>query len=138
MSFLLDTNVISEVRKPNGDRSVKAWLASVAADDLYLSVLAVGEIRCGVERLRRRDPGQTAVYETWLDGLQRDYGDRIIPITDDVADEWGRMNALGALPTIDGLMAATAKARDLTFVTRNTADVVRSGVRLLNPFRSPR
>ncbi len=83
MSFLLDTNVISEVRKPNGDRSVKAWLASVAADDLYLSVLAVGEIRCGVERLRRRDPGQTAVYETWLDGLQRDYGDRIIPITDD-------------------------------------------------------
>ena len=136
MSFLLDTNVISEARKPSGNANVKAWLASVPANSLYLSVLVVGEVRRGIERLRRRDPPQAAVYETWLARLQRDYTDRIIPITADIAEEWGRLNVPDPVPTVDRLMAATSRVRGLTFVTRNTADLVRTGVRLLNPFES--
>jgi len=134
VSFLLDTNVLSEARKPGGDPNVRAWIASVSGSELYLSVLVVGEIRQGIERLRRRDPAQAAVYETWLARLRRDYADRIIPITGDIAEEWGRLNVPDPIPTIDGLMAATARVLDLTFVTRNTADVAQTGVRVLNPF----
>jgi predicted nucleic acid-binding protein len=134
VSFLLDTNVMSEVRKPDGDPNVRTWFASVSAEDLYLSVLVVGEIRQGVERLRRRDAPRADTYEAWLDRLQRDYADRIVPITEEIAQEWGRLNVPDALPVIDGLMAATAKVRGMTFVTRNTADIARTGVRLLNPF----
>ncbi len=134
MSFLLDTNVISEARKRRGNPHVKTWMASVRGADLFLSVLIVGEIRQGIERLRRRDPAQAAVYEDWLAGLHRDYASRILPITADIAEEWGRMNVPDPVATIDGLLAATAKARGLTLVTRNTADLVRTGVPLLNPF----
>lgn len=111
-------------------------MASVDGMELYLSVLVVGEIRQGVERLGQRDPAQAEVYEIWLERLRRDYADRIIPITTEIADEWGRMNVPGPIPVIDGLMAATAKVQRLTFVTRNTAHVTRTGVRLLNPFES--
>ncbi|TAK31348.1 MAG: type II toxin-antitoxin system VapC family toxin [Chloroflexota bacterium] len=134
MSFLLDTNVISEARKPNGNPNVRAWLASVKGVDLYLSVLVVGEIRHGIERLRRRDPAQATIYETWLAKLRQDYADRIVPITREIAEEWGRMNVPDRVPVIDGLMAATARVQGLTFVTRNTGDLLRTGVRLLNPF----
>ena len=134
VSFLLDTNVISEARRPRGDANVKAWLASVPADNLYLSVLVVGEIRGGRERLRRRDPVQADAYEGWLATLRRDYADRLLPVTAEVADEWGRMNVSDPVPVVDGLMAATAKVKCLTLVTRNTADIERSGVRILNPF----
>jgi predicted nucleic acid-binding protein len=134
MSFLLDTNIVSEARRPRGDPNVKAWLASVSADDLYLSVLVVGEVKRGVERLRRRDPAQAAVFEAWLARLRRDYANRLIPITVQVAEEWGRMNVPIPIPTIDGLMAATAKVHGLTFMTRNTADLLPTGVPLLNPF----
>src|SRR5262249_27084667 len=73
--FLLDTNVLSEARKPDGNPHVRAWLATVRGDELYLSVLVLGEIRQGVERLRRRDPRQAGVYEAWLATLRRDYAD---------------------------------------------------------------
>ncbi len=134
MSFLLDTNVISEARKPAGDANVRAWLASVPGTELYLSVLVIGEIRQGIERLRRRNPPQAAVYETWLAALHANYADRIIPITREIVEEWGRMNVPDPVSTIDGLMAATAKVRGWTFVSRNTADLVRTGARLLDPF----
>ncbi len=133
MSFLLDTNIVSEARKPAGDVNVKAWMASVSGSDVYLS-LVVGEIRQGIERLRRRDAAQAAVYEQWLATLRRDYVDRIIPITADIAEEWGRLNVPDPPPAIDGLMAATAKVMGLTLVTRNIADVARTGAALLNPF----
>ena len=135
MTFLVDTNVISEARKPNGHPNVRAWFGSVRGIDLYLSVLVIGEIRQGIERLRRRDASQADVYEAWLAMLRRDYADRILPITGEVAEEWGRINVPDPVPAIDGLLAATAKVHGLTLVTRNTTDIARTGVRLLNPFQ---
>lgn len=136
MAYLLDTNVISEVRKRQQDPGVLAWFSGVQGQDLYISVLAVGEIRQGVDRLRRRDPVQARVHEDWLSVLIRDYDDRILPITIGVAEEWGRMNVPDPLPAVDGLMAATARVAGLTFVTRNTGGLERAGVELLNPFAS--
>ena len=134
MAFLLDTNVVSEIRKPRPDSSVQAWLASVPEADLYLSVLVVGEIRQGVERLRRRDRARVAPYEAWLSGLVHRFADRLVPVTAEVCEEWGRLNVPDPLPVVDGLMAATARVRGWTFVTRNVADLARTDVRLLNPF----
>jgi toxin FitB len=134
VGFLLDTNVLSEVRRKRPDPNVQAWLAAVPEAELYVSVLVVGEIRQGIERLRRRDRSQALVFETWLSALVRGYADRIVPVTAEVAEEWGRMNVPDPLPVIDGLMAATAKLRGWTFVTRNVADLTDRGVRLLNPF----
>lgn len=136
MPFLLDTNVISEVRKRRPDSGVEAWFSGTRSGELFLSVLVVGEIRQGVERLRRRDPVQAEPYDAWLAVLVRDFGDRILPVTTEVAEEWGRMNVPDPLPAIDGLMAATARISGLTFVTRNTGALRRTGVDLLNPFAS--
>ncbi len=139
MSFVLDTNVVSEARKGSrADTGVMRWLSLVVAEDLYLSVLVIGEIRQGIEGLRRRDPIQADHLEVWLSGLRRRYADRILPIDLEIAEEWGRMNAPDPISSRDGLMAATAKVRGMTFVTRNTADVARTGVRLLNPFEADR
>jgi predicted nucleic acid-binding protein len=134
VSFLLDTDVVSEARKRSPDSNVRAWLASVPEPDLYLSVLVVGEIRQGIERLRRGDPAQAAPYETWLSALVHGFADRLVPVTAEVCEEWGRLNVPDPLPVIDGLMAATAKVRGWTFVTRNVADLARTDVRLLDPF----
>ena len=134
MTFLLDANVVSEARRPSGSPRVKAWLEARTPDELYVSVLLVGEVRGGIERLRRRNAAQATVYEGWLSGLQRDFAERIVPITAEVAEEWGRLNVPDALPVIDGLMAAAARVRGLTPVTRNIAGVSRTGVRTLKPF----
>lgn len=135
MSFVLDTNVVSEARKGSrADAGVMRWLSSTAAADLYVSVLVIGEIRRGIEGLRGRDPTQAGHLETWLSGLRRLYADRILPVDLETAEEWGRMNAPAPISSRDGLMAATAKVRGMVFVTRNTADVERTGVELLDPF----
>ena len=137
MSFLLDTNVVSEPRKGRrADANVMRWFSSVGTEELYIGVLVVGEIRQGIEGLRRRDPLQASHLESWLVGLRRGYADRILPVDLDAAEEWGRMNVPDPISTRYGLMAATAKVRNMTFVTRNTADVARTGVRLFNPFDS--
>jgi predicted nucleic acid-binding protein len=134
VGFLLDTNVISEARRKRPDANVEAWLTTAPEAELYVSVLVVGEIRQGIEWLRRRDRTQAVVFETWLSALLDGYADRIVPVTADVAEEWGRMNVPDPLPVIDGLMAATAKVHGWTFVTRNVADLAGCGARLLNPF----
>jgi predicted nucleic acid-binding protein len=138
LSFVLDTNVVSEPRKRSrADASVMRWFNSVETDDLYISVLVIGEIRQGIEGLRRRDPVQAGHLESWLAGLRRGYADRILPVDLEAAEEWGRMNVPDPISTRGGLMAATAKVRNMTFVTRNTSDVARTGARLFNPFDSP-
>lgn len=137
MSFLLDTNIVSEARKgARSDIGVRRWLSSVGVEDLYVSVLVIGEIRLGIELLRGRDPTQSETLESWLGDLRRHYAERTLPITTEVAEIWGRINAPTPLPTGDSLMAATAIARDMTFVTRNTQDVERTSVRILNPFQN--
>jgi predicted nucleic acid-binding protein len=134
VSFLLDTNVVLEIRKKTPDPGVAAWFASAPADELFLSVLVVGEIRQGIERLARRDPGQAEVFEQWLSRLVDAYGDRIVPITVHVAEAWGRLNVPDPVPVVDGLMAATALVHDWTLVMRNAGDIASTGVRLLDPF----
>lgn len=134
MTLLLDTNVVSELRKRQPDRNVLAWYATVRSADLFLSVLTIGEIRLGIERLRRQDPAQADTIELWLRGLQAGYRDHLVNVDAAVAEEWGRMNVPDPLPVIDGLLAASAKIRGWTLVTRNVNDLRGSGVSLLNPF----
>ena len=137
MSFLIDTNVISEVRK--GDRceaSVAAWWQEVNEADLFLSPLVLGEIRKGVELVRRHDPQKAEVLERWLIEVLEGFADRLLPVDGRVADEWGRMNAIRPVSVIDALLAATAKVNGLTLVTRNEADVTGLGVDILNPFNA--
>ncbi len=134
MSYLLDTNVLSEIRKPQGDANVRKWFGGVRGDVLFLSVLTLGEVRQGVERLKRRDEAQAAVFEGWLEGLATHYRERLLPVDLGVVDTWGRLNVPDPLPAVDGLLVATALVHGLTLVTRNTKDVERSGAPLLNPF----
>jgi toxin FitB len=135
LSYLLDTNVISELRKgERADANVAAWFARVADEEIFLSVLTMGEIRRGVESVRRRDPDSAAALDRWLALLGEAYGDRIISIDHQVAEEWGRMNVPDPLPVVDCLLAATARVCGLTLVTRNVTDVARTGVEVLDPF----
>lgn len=136
MSFLIDTNIISEVRKgARCNPNVAAWYASIKDSDLYLSVLVLGEIRRGIELARPRDPAKAGALETWLDEVETAFGDRVLPIDGKVADEWGRLSAVRPVPTIDALLAATAKAHRMTLVTRNDADVAGLGAKVINPFK---
>ncbi len=133
--YLLDTNVASEARKgQRANPGVLAWLESVEDSDLFLSVLVVGEIRQGIEQARPRDLPKARALERWLAGLVQNYGDRVLPVTAAVADQWGRLSAIRPISTVDGLLAASALVYDLTLVTRNVTDVAHTAVRLLNPF----
>jgi len=134
VTYLVDTNVISEVRRRRPDAHVAAFFAHAKPAELFLSVLTIGEIRTGIERLRRKDEDRANALDRWLAGLCARYADRIINVDAAIADEWGRLNVPDPLPVIDGLLAATAMARGWTLVTRNVADLSRCGVRLLNPF----
>lgn len=134
MSFLLDTNVISELRKRRCDPRVARWFAAVRDNDLFISVLVLGELRRGVESIRRRDPASARALDRWLLGVHETFASRIVRVDAPVVDMWGRINVPNRLPAVDGLMAATALVHGLTFVTRNTADVLASGVPLLNPW----
>jgi hypothetical protein len=137
MTYLLDTNVISELRKRHPDPNVVAWFDMVSSAEIFISALTIGEIRLGIERLRGKDSAQAEHLEHWLQGLRATYQDHIVGIDAAAAEEWGRLNAHDPLPVIDGLLAASAKIRGWTLVTRNTADLARSTVMLLNPFERP-
>jgi len=139
VTYLLDTNVVSELRKgPRCHPAVAAWIASVDDADLSLSVLVVGEIRRGVEAVRQREPRRAALLEHWLARLVRDHGDRILPVDRAVAEEWGRLTAIRSASVIDTLLAATARVHGLTLATRNVRDVEWTGVPWVNPFSRAR
>jgi len=134
VSWLVDTNVLSELRK--GDRAnsgVRAWFADAREDELFTSVLVLGEVRRGIESIRRRDATAAIALEQWLARLVTTFSDRVLPVDDRVADRWGALNVPDPIPTVDGLLAATALVHDHVLVTRNTRDVERTGVRLMDP-----
>jgi len=126
--------VLSEVRKPRRDPAVERWLATMRPSNLFVSVLTLGEIRRGIERLRSRDPKQTIVFEAWLDEVETVFEERVLEIDGAVAQTWGKLDAVDPLPTIDGLLAATALVHGLTVVTRDTTPFERTGVPFLDPW----
>ena len=135
MNYLIDTNIISEVRKGRRcNPNVANWYEKIEDESLYLSVLVLGEIRKGIERTRLKDIAQAHALENWLIAVEKAFGERVLPVDQAVSDEWGRLNARRPLPVIDGLLAATAKIHRMTLVTRNTADIAGLDIRVLNPF----
>ena len=138
MSYLIDTNVVSELRKgARASGGVTRWFAEAADDGMYLSVLTVGELRRGIDRIQRTDRASAVALNRWLLGLVEDFAERIVPVDRAVAEEWGRLNVARSLPVIDGLLAATARVHGLTLVTRNTKDIARTAVHCVNPFDQP-
>ncbi len=136
MSYLIDINIISEIRKgARCDPHVSAWYASIADEDIFLSTLVLGEIRKGVELVRSRDPGKAAMLERWLREVEAAFDGRVLGVDNAVSDNWGRLSAIRPVPVVDGLLAATALTNGLTLVTRNDRDVAGIGVTVLNPFK---
>ena len=135
MKFLLDTNVISELRKRDrAHPNVTKWALQTPAREIGTSVLVLAEIRRGIELKRRSDPFQADLLDDWYETVRSGLGDRVLPVNETVSEVWARMSVPDPLPFIDGLLAATAKVYGLTLVTRNMADMVRTGVVIVDPF----
>ena len=133
--FLLDTNVVSELRKrERASAQVRAWFQAHRTEEFWLSVLVVGELRRGVELVARRDHAAASALRAWLDSTVHDYSDRILPVTLAVSERWALLSVPDPIPVIDGLLAATAIEHHLTFATRNVTDVQSTGADLVNPF----
>lgn len=136
MSYLLDTNVISELVRPKPDANVLRWFEGVPDRALHLSVLSLGEIRKGVEGMV---PGaRREKLRLWLEqDLPGWFEERLLPVSHQVADRWGRLLAEAGrpLPAIDSLLAATAISHELRFVTRNVADFQIAGLEVVNPWK---
>lgn len=137
MSFLLDTNIVSEARRRTQNPGFARWWGGVSSSRLYLSALTVGEIERGITKLRHRgerDRERAEALADWLAGLTAQFSERILPVTAEIAAEWGRQYAPRKVPSIDGLIAATARVHELTLVTRNLADMAGLGAQVHNPF----
>jgi toxin FitB len=135
LRFLLDTNIISEIRKrERAHPNIVRWVARTAVEDIGTSVLVLAEIRRGIELKRRSDPQQAKSLDRWFWRMRTRLEDRVLPVDEPVAETWALLGIPDPLPLIDGLLAATAKVHDLTLVTRNIADIGSSGVAVLDPF----
>lgn len=140
MRVLLDTCVVSDLRKPDGSPAVRVFVASLPAKSLFVSVITVGEITKGVALLRESRKKQA--LRTWLMGLTRQFEDRILGIDQETGEIWGELSAAGqkkgaSIPVADGLIAATAQRHGLHVVTRNTTHFVAAGTMLVNPWLTP-
>ncbi len=133
--FLVDTNVISEIGKGRRcDHNVAAWYRSVELGSVCLSVLVIGELRAGIERVRRHDSDRAARLDRSLILTADMFADRIFGIDRRVAEAWGRLSGERPVPAVDALIAATALVHGVIVVTRNVRDFVATGVQVLNPF----
>lgn len=131
--YLLDTNIVSELRRPKPHGAVLAWLQSVEDKDLFISALTLGEIQAGIEITREQDADKAIQIEQWLDLVANAYN--IIPMDTEIFRTWARlMHKTSETLYEDAMIAATAKVNNLIVVTRNVADFRSFGVRLLNPF----
>jgi predicted nucleic acid-binding protein len=133
--FLLDTNVVSELRKPQADRQVVAWANSVAAGSLYLSAITVLELETGILRIERRDPPQGGMLRNWLERhVKPAFEGRILSVDSAVATRCAQLHVPDRSNECDALIAATALVHGLTLVTRNVADFQPRGVQIINPW----
>jgi toxin FitB len=138
LKYLLDTNIISEIRKRDrAHPNVIRWVARTHVAEIGTSVLVLAEIRHGIELKRRNDPEQAKSLDRWFSQMRTGLEDRVLPVDEPVAEAWALMGVPDPLPLIDGLLAATAKVHGLTLVTRNVADIAVVGVSLFDPFSVP-
>lgn len=134
--YLLDTNVVSELRKRERCApAVDAWAKNTLREESFLSVLIIGELIRGATLKSRSDPATGHALTEWIKRLESVYEERILPVSMEVAVAWGKLSAIRPIPPEDGLLAATALVHDLTFVTRNIRDVRGLGVSLLDPWK---
>ena len=134
MTYLLDTNIVSEISKRTPNAGVLQWFDEAEDTDLFISGITVGEIRKGIEQKRRTDPNRAQRLETMLENIRTNYRNRIIPVSEEVAEEWGRMCMVYPNHAVDNLLSATAKVHGLTLVTRNVRDIEIHDIAYLNPF----
>lgn len=139
VKYLLDTNILSELRKPRPETRVLKWFQEVNADTLFVSVLTIGEIVQGLYKIHSTDPAKSAQLNQWLSLLNQQFKNKIIEIDVTIAETWGRINGEvmqngPPLNAIDGLLAATSIVHNMTLVTRNVRDFNRATVNLLNPW----
>ncbi len=133
--YLLDTNVVSELRRPRPNGAILAWIADVPAEQLFLSAVTVGEIQAGIEITREQDLAKAEELEVWLDKVLASYA--VFPMDAPTFREWARlMHRRSDTITEDAMIAATAIVHRLTVVTRNVRDFTQFGVELQNPFQS--
>lgn len=128
--------MLSELRKKERmNAGLREWYEATGSNEMFLSVITVGEIRRGIEQKRINDSIQADVLEAWMARTMHDFARHIRPVTKQIAETWGRITPHQPLPAADGLIAATALVDGLTLVTRNIVDFERSGVRILNPWK---
>ena len=131
--YLLDTNVVSELRRPRPHGAVLNWIADVPAEQLFLSAVTIGEIQAGIETTREQDQAKAEELEAWLDRVLGSYG--VLPMDASAFREWARlMHRRSDTIAEDAMIAATARVHRMTVVTRNVSDFDRLGVQMLNPF----
>jgi predicted nucleic acid-binding protein len=134
--YLIDTVVLSELRKPQRDPAVVAWFEQQRTTDLFVSIISIGEIERGIARQHTTDPGFAAALAAWLDRVLTLYGEQILPFDLKTARRWGQFSAAIGNDNADLMIAATALEHGLTVVTRNVSDIALTGVTTLNPFNS--
>jgi predicted nucleic acid-binding protein len=135
VKFLVDTNIISEIRKrERAHPNVARWVARTPVRDIGTSVIVLAEIRRGIELKRRSDLKQAVSLDRWFAQMRSRLADRVLPIDEPIAEAWAMLSVPDPLPLIDGLLAATAKVHGLTLVTRNIGDIARTGISVLDPF----
>lgn len=135
MKFLLDTNVISEIRKRDrAHPNVARWVERTPVEEMGTSVIVLADIRRGIELKRQRDPQQARSLDQWFVQMRTRLGGRVLAIDEPIAEAWAQLGIPDPLPFTDGLLAATAKVHGLTLVTRNVADIATTGVLFLDPF----
>jgi toxin FitB len=133
--YLLDTNVVSELRKrERGDEHLRRWISVHREDEFWLSVLVTGELLLGIGLIARRDSPSAAPLREWFNAISDEFADRILPVTIAISSRCAVLSVPDPVPVVDGLLAATAIEHGLTLATRNVRDVARTGAVYVNPF----